>query len=111
VFKENNGFYVQMKGTNITVPSTAVQAAAEVKHVALKATRQREVRPILEKLSELHLRVIDHPELIEMTRIMQLYVEEGKRQTIHIPFPAHNCDIDGVLQIGRTWVRFTAKKK
>lgn len=120
MFKENDGFYVQMKVTNDTVTNTTVpaatpadirtQAAAEVKQVALKATRQQEVRPILEKLSELHLRVVEHPELLEMTKIMQLYVEEGKRQTIHIPFPAYNCDIDGVLQIGRTWVRFTAKK-
>ena len=120
MFKDNNGFYLQIRVTNDTVQSSAAtsgqaaaevkQAAAEVKQAALKATRQGEVRPILEKLSELHLKVVDHPELIEMIKIMQQYVENGKRQTIHIPFPAHNCDIDGVLQIGRTWVRFTAKK-
>ena len=94
----------------ITASEVRQQTASENKDAALKLARQREVRPILEKLSELHLKMVDHPELMEMFRIMQLYLDEGKRQTIHIPFPAHNCDIDGVLQLGRTWVRFTAKK-
>lgn len=88
-----------------------MQVVTNATEAKLQETRQKEVRPILEKLCALHLRIADHPELIEMTRLMQLYVNDGTKQTLHIPFPAHNCDIDGVLQLGRTWVRFTAKKK
>ena len=87
-----------------------VTNTAEAK-AKLQEARQNDVRPILEKLCALHLSIADHPELREMTQLMQVYVKEGKKQTLHIPFPAHNCDIDGVLQLGRTWVRFTAKKK
>jgi hypothetical protein len=100
--------YVQMKPVTNAKTNVSSCAAVESK---LQEARQNEVRPILEKLSALHLSIADHPELREMTQLMQLYVKEGKKQTLHIPFPAHNCDIDGVLQLSRTWVRFTAKKK
>ena len=73
--------------------------------------RNEEIKPILVKLTQLKLNVTSHPELKTLFTYLQTYVAHGKRQKIHLPFPAYNCDIDGVLEEGKVWVKFTAKKE
>jgi hypothetical protein len=73
--------------------------------------RNEEIKPILVKLTELKLNVTSHPELKTLLTYLQTYVANGQKQKIHIPFPAYNCDIDGMLAEGKVWVKFTAKKE
>jgi hypothetical protein len=73
-----------------------------------KLMRQKEVRPIIEKLTELNLNASDHPELQLLFSEMKRYVDSGERIELNIPFPAKNTIIEGVLETDtqrQVWVK------
>ena len=75
-----------------------------------KEERIAEVKPILQKLTELKVKVIDHKEVRELMTKIQVYIQQGERLEINIPFPAADVDIKGVLATDtkeRTWLKFT----
>ena len=73
-----------------------------------KLMRQKEVRPIIEKLTELNLNASEHPELQLLFSEMKRYVDSGERIELNIPFPAKNTIIEGVLEADtqkQVWVK------
>ena len=75
-----------------------------------KAQRQAEVLPILQKLTELGVKAAEHVEIRDFFAELQRYIQTGERIEIHIPFPAADVDIIGVLETKvdkRVWVKFT----
>lgn len=71
--------------------------------------RQAEVRPIIQKLTELHVSISQHDELKILFKELQRYIQEGVRIELNIPFEAYNTTIKGVLSINikeRVWVKF-----
>ena len=75
-----------------------------------KEERGAEVKPILQKLTDLKVKVIDHEEVRELLEKIQVYIQQGERLEINIPFPAADVDIKGVLATDtkeRTWLKFT----
>ena len=74
--------------------------------------RQAEVRPIIEKLTELNITAVEPP-IKELFYNMSLFVKNGEKLEINIPYPRTNQVIEGVLhpKIGkRTWVKMTTIK-
>ena len=74
--------------------------------------RQAEVRPIIEKLTEMNITVLEPP-IKELFSKMRLFVQIGEKIEINIPYPKTNQIIEGVLhpKIGkRTWVKMTTVK-
>ena len=71
--------------------------------------RQADVRPIIEKLTELNITVLESP-IKELFSKMRLFVQLGEKIDVNIPYPKTNQIIEGVLhpKIGkRTWVKMT----
>ena len=78
-----------------------------------KEQRQLEVRPIIEKLTELHISLSKHDEIKQLFKEILRYIQDGVRIELNIPFDAYNTTIEGVLATRlkeRVWVKFTAKK-
>ena len=74
--------------------------------------RQAEVRPIIEKLTELKITVVEPP-IKELFSKMSLFVKNGEKIEVNIPYPKTNQIIEGMLQpkIGKqTWVRMVTPK-
>tara|TARA_B100001758_G_scaffold205320_1_gene185541 strand:+ start:1176 stop:1433 length:258 start_codon:yes stop_codon:yes gene_type:complete len=74
--------------------------------------RQAEVRPIIEKLTELKITVVE-PAIKELFSKMSLFVKNGEKIEVNIPYPKTNQIIEGMLQpkIGKqTWVRMVTPK-
>jgi|TARA_B100001059_G_scaffold230163_1_gene263986 hypothetical protein len=74
--------------------------------------RQAEVRPIIEKLTELKISVLEPP-IKELFTKMRLFVQIGEKIEVNIPYPKTNQIIEGVLhpKIGkRTWIRMVTPK-
>ena len=79
-----------------------------------KEQRHAEVRPIIQKLTELHISPTQHDEIKQLFREIQRYIQEGVRIELNIPFDAYNTTIEGVLATRlkeRVWVKFAAKKQ
>ena len=75
-----------------------------------KEQRVAEIKPIIKKLSELKIKAAEHPEIREFLAQIQIYIHQGERIKIHIPFPIADVEIQGVLATDvteRTWVKFT----
>jgi hypothetical protein len=75
-----------------------------------KEQRMNEIKPIIKKLSELGIKASDHEEIKELLYKIQVYVQQGERININIPFPTADVDIVGVLATDvkeRVWVKFT----
>ena len=75
-----------------------------------KEERVAEVKPIIKKLSELKINAAEHPEIRELLTKIQVYIQQGERITLLIPFPAADVDLVGVLATNkkeRVWVKFT----
>jgi hypothetical protein len=73
-----------------------------------KEERQAEIKPIIIKLKELKLSMKEHPEIKDLFTQMQIYINEGIRVELDIPFPAYNCCIKGILTISKgekVWVK------
>lgn len=74
--------------------------------------RQAEVRPIIEKLTELKISVLEAP-IKELFTKMRLFVQIGEKIEVNIPYPKTNQIIEGILhpKIGkRTWIRMVTPK-
>ena len=74
--------------------------------------RQAEVRPIIDKLTEMNITVIEPP-IKELFSKMSLFVKNGEKTDVNIPYPRTNQIIEGILhpKIGkRTWVRMVTPK-
>ena len=61
-----------------------------------KSERREVVKPIINKLTELELTVAYEP-VKELFKILKLYIDEGNRYNINIPFPMINKRIKGLL--------------
>ena len=75
-----------------------------------KEQRMAEIKPIISKLNELKLKASDHVELKELLTKIQVYIQQGERIEINIPFPIADVDIVGVLATDlkeRVWLKFT----
>ena len=75
-----------------------------------KEQRIKEIKPIIEKLSELKIKASEHEEIRELLTKIQVYVHQGERIEINIPFPIAEVEIKGVLATElkeRVWIKFT----
>jgi len=75
-----------------------------------KEQRVKEIKPIIEKLTELKITASDHPEIRELLTKIQVYIQQGERIEIDIPFPIADVEIKGVLATElkeRVWIKFT----
>jgi hypothetical protein len=75
-----------------------------------KEQRMAEIKPIISKLSELKINASDHAEIRELLTKIQVYIQQGERLEINIPFPIADVDIKGVLATDvteRVWLKFT----
>lgn len=75
-----------------------------------KEQRMKEIKPIIEKLSELKIKASEHEEIRELLTKIQVYVHQGERIEINIPFPIADVEIKGVLATElkeRVWIKFT----
>jgi hypothetical protein len=76
-----------------------------------KSQRQEEVYPILQKLKELRLTPLVSPAIKDFYAQMQVYIQDGIKQTVHILIPELNVKLLGVLATElseRTWVKLTS---
>ena len=77
-----------------------------------KEERIEEIKPILSKLSELQLNP-SYNEIRDLYEHIKLYIANGDRIEINIPFPAINKKIVGVLAINKrehVWVMLQNEK-
>ncbi len=75
-----------------------------------KEQRVAEIKPIIQKLSELKIKTCEHAEIKELLSKIQVYIQQGERIEINIPFPVADVDIKGVLATDvseRVWLKFT----
>ncbi len=75
-----------------------------------KEQRISEIKPIIEKLTELKIKASDHEEIRELLTKIQVYIQQGERIVIDIPFPIADVEIKGVLATElkeRVWIKFT----
>jgi hypothetical protein len=78
-----------------------------------QAERQNEVKPILLKLKELHLNPTAYASIKTLYQQLQVYIQQGERIELNIPFPEYNVTIKGVLAIEnaeRVWVKLEPNK-
>ena len=62
-----------------------------------KEQRISDVKPIIKKLSELDIKASEHEEIRELLHKIQIYIQQGERIVIQIPFPIADVTIEGVL--------------
>lgn len=77
-----------------------------------KEERVEEIKPILSKLSELQLNP-SYDEIRELYEHMKIYIADGDRIEINIPFPAIKKNIIGVLATNKreqVWVMLQNEK-
>jgi hypothetical protein len=75
-----------------------------------KEQRMTEIKPIINKLSELQIKASEHEEIRELLTKIQIYIQQGERIEINIPFPIAGVEIKGVLATDikeRVWVKFS----
>jgi hypothetical protein len=75
-----------------------------------KEQRISEIKPIINKLSELKIKASEHEEIRELLTKIQIYIQQGERIELNIPFPIADVDIKGVLATDikeRVWVKFS----
>jgi len=67
-------------------------------HERTQEERKDQIKPILEKLTELNLLASQHEPIKELFKILSAYVKEGERRVINIVFPNLNRRIKGTLE-------------
>jgi hypothetical protein len=75
-----------------------------------KTERVAAIKPIIQKLTDLKISANEHEEIRELLTKIQVYIQQGERIEINIPFPIADVDIIGVLATDineRVWVKFT----
>ena len=73
-----------------------------------KLERQLAVTPILMKLKELHLSPAAYESIKTLYQQLQIYIQQGERIELNIPFPEYNVTIKGLLATSKTervWVK------
>lgn len=78
-----------------------------------KEQRMTEIKPIISKLTELKIKANEHEEIRELLTKIQVYIQQGERIVIDIPFPIADVDIVGVLATDvneKVWVKFTRRE-
>ena len=71
-----------------------------------KEERKDQIKPILQKLTELNL-TIRMPPIKSLLEKIQEYIQEGVEIKLNIPFPSHDSNIKGELAVDKkreTWV-------
>lgn len=66
-----------------------------------KEERHSAIKPVLKKLSELHLSPISYDCIKILYKNIQTYVQLGERIELNIPFKDYNCTIKGVLAVDK----------
>lgn len=89
-----------------SVPVAAVAAAAPAASAAsssdrTKAERQAQVKPILEKLTELKLHASKFSAVKALMLQIQDYIKNGEAQQVNIVFPEFGRRIKGTLETNR----------
>jgi hypothetical protein len=75
--------------------------------------RQNEVKPILLKLKALRLTPAAYTSIKTLYQQLQIYIQEGERIELNIPFPEYNVTIKGLLAASkaeRVWVKLEPNK-
>jgi len=70
--------------------------------------RQNEVKPILLKLKELRLNPSAYTSIKALYQQFQVYIQQGERIELNIPFPEFNVTIKGLLATSKeekVWVK------
>ena len=78
-----------------------------------KLERQLAVTPILMKLKELHLSPAAYESIKTLYQQLQIYIQQGERIELNIPFPEYNVTIKGLLDITKAekvWVKLERNK-
>jgi hypothetical protein len=78
-----------------------------------KLERQLAVTPILMKLKELHLSPAAYESIKTLYQQLQIYIQQGERLELNIPFPEYNVTIKGLLDINKAekvWVKLERNK-
>jgi hypothetical protein len=78
-----------------------------------KTARQLAVKPILKKLTELHLSPVSYLSIKLLYQQLQVYIQTGERIELNIPFMEYNCTIKGLLTSSaqeQVWVKLEAQK-
>lgn len=88
--------------------STSASISTPVSSERTKEERQAQVRPILEKLSELKLYASKFETIKALMMQIQDYVANGEAQHVNIVFPEFNRRIKGTLETNR-WVESSIK--
>jgi len=79
-----------------------------------KEERQTAIKPVLKKLSELHLDPISYESIKILYKQIQTYIQIGERIELNIPFNEYNCTIKGVLALDKreqVWVKLETNKE
>lgn len=87
--------------TATTVTATSVIETIITSSDRTKAERQAQVRPILEKLTELKLHASKFPAVKALMVQIQDYVKNGEPQKVNIVFPEFGRRIKGTLETNR----------
>ena len=87
--------------TATTVTATATTVTATLSSDRTKAERQAQVKPILEKLTELKLYASKFAAVKELMVQIQDYVANGEPQKVNIVFPEFGRRIKGTLETNR----------
>jgi hypothetical protein len=73
-----------------------------------KEERQTAIKPVLKKLSELHLDPISYESIKILYTKLKDYIQLEERIELNIPFNEYNCTIKGVLSLDKreqVWVK------
>ncbi len=89
------------EGTATATTPTKVITATATGSDRTKAERQAQVRPILEKLSELKLHASKFAAIKALMLQIQDYIKNGEPQQINIVFPEFGRRIKGTLETNR----------
>jgi hypothetical protein len=87
--------------TATTATATATATTATSSSDRTKAERQAQVKPILEKLTELQLHASKFPAVKALMLQIQDYVKNGEPQKLNIVFPEFGRRIKGTLETNR----------
>jgi len=83
--------------TTVTATTTTIITSSD----RTKAERQAQVKPILEKLTELQLHASKFPAVKALMVQIQDYIKNGEPQQINIVFPEFGRRIKGTLETNR----------
>ena len=90
-----------MDDTAAVIMATETMTATATSSDRTKAERQSQVRPILEKLTELKLHASKFAAVKALMVQIQDYVKNGEPQQVNIVFPEFGRRIKGTLETNR----------